>query len=74
MHVGEALAHPNLDELMGLYNTESSHSNYFKQMMKQITGKMPLKKSGTRWWGELDAVTKTVEPSLTDGKLLEVAE
>ena len=74
MHVGEALAHPTLDELMGLYNTENSHSNYFKQMMKKITGQMPLKKSGTRWWGELDAVTKTVEPSLTDGKLLVVAE
>ena len=74
MHVGESLAHVTLDELMGLYNTENGHSNYFRQKFRLLTGLTAVKVSGTRWYGTQDAITKSVEPSLNNGKLLEVAD
>ena len=66
MHVCESIDTPTLDLYFALYNTENAHSNRFRRMFEKFIGFAPLKESGTRWYGELDARV-SCEAALANG-------
>ena len=73
MHVGEALGTDCLDDVLAPYNVMNAKSLYFRKTFVRKTGITPKKTSGTRWYGDIDAIGCLEEP-LRDGTFVLVLE
>jgi hypothetical protein len=58
---------------MAPYDTMNLKSNYFRKSFKTLTGRISIKTSATRWYGDIDA-TANLKVPLEDGSLVLVIE
>ena len=68
-HLGQHVETSNVNEFMLLYNACVGHSPLAQRLIRDITGKMPLRCSKTRWFSISDVQEKSLLLNALNGNL-----